>query len=221
MKGSPNREIFSVKAPPAKTFRGNVMIPDSIAALSMPTLVVRQSGEAWNQPFVAVYEPSTSKSPRSIKSIESFTPNNTPTDFVGLTIESNTGAKELVFSNSAGKAVTYGNIKTEAVYAVVSTKAGGLNYMFLGKGKQIAYQAYSIMAKELTTAVLEKKGSQLFFSAEKPVELSLPESIGKTNISLTQQGKVLLIQGKKGIKNGKKVIVFQMPSCNYGEILIK
>ncbi|MEA5257916.1 alginate lyase family protein [Arcicella aquatica] len=221
MKGSPNREIFSVKAPPAKTFRGNVMIPDSISALSMPTLVVRQSGEAWSQPFVAVYESSTSKSPRSIKSIESFNPNNAPADFVGLTIESNTGAKELVFSNATGKAVTHGNIKTEAVYAVVSTKSEGLKYMFLGKGKQISYQTYSIKAKELTMAVLEKKGSQLFFSADKPVELSLPESIGKGNISLTQQGKTLRIQGQKGVENGKKVIIFQMPSCNYSEIVIK
>ena len=36
------------------------------------TFVARQHGEAWNRPFVAVYEPSTRKEPSAIQAVSYF-----------------------------------------------------------------------------------------------------------------------------------------------------
>jgi hypothetical protein len=54
--------------------------------LPMPTLVVRQHGEAWTHPFVAIFEPTDREHPSAIASIKRFVPAGAPSDFVGLDV---------------------------------------------------------------------------------------------------------------------------------------
>ena len=42
--------------------------------LPVLTFVARQKGEAWNHPFVCVYEPSSDTEPGEIASVDYFTP---------------------------------------------------------------------------------------------------------------------------------------------------
>ena len=69
MKGAPERKVFSALSPMTE---GLSRIPDMPYAIKeQPTLtfVARQQGEAWNRPFVAVYEPSSVKEPGCISSV--------------------------------------------------------------------------------------------------------------------------------------------------------
>ncbi|NBA88443.1 hypothetical protein GVN16_21900 [Emticicia sp. CRIBPO] len=222
MKGSSDREIFSVKAPSSKSFRNNVMIPDSIAKLPMPTLVARQSGEAWTKPFVAVFEPSTSKEPQSVKTIRSFNPPKAPADFVGLVVESTSGSRELIFSSPVAAVVQAENSKVNASYAVISQNGTKLHYLFLGKGKLIEQGLYSISAREETSAALHLKPEGLFFFSDKPVELTLPDvyAPGK-KVSLLTGGKRETVPGKRVVVGGRKKVVFNLPAVAYGQLEIQ
>ncbi len=107
MKGYPDREVFSIKAPPAKSFRGDHGIPYKVEEEPFLTIAARQHGEAWNRPFVSVFEPTTEKEGQSIRSIEAFNVNNGSPDFVGLIVESKSGRKDYIFSSAKDEKVAY------------------------------------------------------------------------------------------------------------------
>jgi len=219
MKGSPDREIFVVKAPPSKSFRNNMMIPDTIAKLPLSTIVARQSGEAWTKPFVAVYEPSTSKTKRSVISINSFEPVNPSGDFVGLVIESKAGSKEFIFSSSKGEVVNYNKMHVEATYAIISELYGKLNYLFIGNGKSAGDEKFNISSSVSTSAALYNRDNEWYFFSDKPVKLSVPDSFNaseKIFLSFDQNGKKISVQGKR--MAAKKQIEFNMPAISYSKI---
>ncbi len=217
IKGSPHRNIFSVKAPPSKAFSNNSMVPDSISALPLPTIVARQYGEAWDHPFVVVYEPSTSKEPTSIKSISSFNPANAGYDFVGLKIEAKTGSTDYVFSSASAKEVAYHNSTVQATYAVIRESKTGLAYLFMGNGNQIATASYQIETKSTCSAALIIDNKKLSFTAEKPAKLTIPDiyPAGKAiSLKATINGKQITITGKRKKLNNKQLITFAMPAMS-------
>ena len=59
MKGEPEREVFTALAPMTEGLSRTPHMPYNIKEQPTLTFVARQHGEAWNRPFVAVYEPST------------------------------------------------------------------------------------------------------------------------------------------------------------------
>ena len=79
MLGNKNRTLFSVEAPSCRATR------DSLPKLfdtPMPTLLVRQKGDAWEQPFVTVFEPYFESDGATIESVR---PAKTEGDAAGLT----------------------------------------------------------------------------------------------------------------------------------------
>jgi Heparinase II/III-like protein len=68
MPGQPNRKIFSLQAPPDHAAREAC---PALSTIPMPTLLVRQSGDAWAKPFIAVYEPYLDSDGPTIQSVHS------------------------------------------------------------------------------------------------------------------------------------------------------
>jgi hypothetical protein len=66
--GNEERTVFAVDAPANRAARHNY--DEKYWGKRIPTLLVRQQGEAWNRPFVAVYEPSLQSDSVKIKSVE-------------------------------------------------------------------------------------------------------------------------------------------------------
>ncbi|MDF7797954.1 heparinase II/III family protein [Pontiellaceae bacterium B1224] len=66
--GEDDRRVFSVMAPANRGARHYV--DEKYWDRLQPTMVVRQSGEAWNRPFVAVYEPSFQSDGVKIQSVK-------------------------------------------------------------------------------------------------------------------------------------------------------
>ena len=110
MKGYEGREVFSIKAPPCKAFRSNNPFPYEVDQEPYLTVAARQHGEAWNHPFVSVFEPTTELEGRSIESITSFEPDNKQSlspDFVGLKVRSKTGRIDYIFSSVEEEVISY------------------------------------------------------------------------------------------------------------------
>ena len=182
MKGYEGREIFSIKAPACKAFRSNHNLPYDVLKEPFLTISARQHGEAWNRPFVSVFEPTTENEGRSIQSIESFEPKNAPADFVGLIVKSKSGRTDYIFSSVKDENISYNNMSANATYAVISENGKDFT-LFMGNGTHIQGKNISIQAKEKTKAVLEYKNGEYWLTSNNPVEIRTGNKKVKTQRS--------------------------------------
>jgi len=224
MKGYPDREIFSVKAPPSKSWRKDQLIPDSIANLPLPTVVVRQNGAAWERPFVAVYEPAEGNTGGDIARISSFAGVGNDSSFAGIQVESKNGMIDYIFAGAAAESIKYQDMQFKGTYGMVRAKADGLVFLFLTDGNELSKSGYGLFAGKSASAVLSFKDKQAFFSSSAEINLTLPDvylSDKEVSISFTIEGKLKRIIGNRLENNGTKVVSFMMPALNLTEIAIK
>ena len=221
MKGAQGRALFAVKAPKSKAIE-RMGLPNEIATLPLPTIVARQSGEAWNKPFVAVFEPSTTSQPAAVQSIRSFQPVSASPDFVGLEITGRAGDKQIIFADAAGKKpVIHHDLSCTGTYGVIAEDSKGLQYLFLGHGTKISKGGYSIAAKTAgTAAALCRENDGWYITTSQPVTVTVPQErlAGKTMIKFTLNGKTNTIHGKPMTIAGKRAFAFDIPAMSYTKI---
>lgn len=126
MKGAPERKVFSALSPMTE---GLSRIPDMPYAIKeQPTLtfVARQQGEAWNRPFVAVYEPSSVKEPGCISSVTfPEVESGVAGSHVGICIQQKEGRVDrIISSDDAGHLCKSGEMTVQAAYALWGNKQG-------------------------------------------------------------------------------------------------
>lgn len=182
MKGVEGREVFSIKSPPNKAFRGGGGLPYEVDKAPYLTFAARQHGEAWEHPFVSVYEPYTSSQGKSVVSISGFDDENGSAEFVGVKVVHKSGREDLVFSTKNGALARYGEISTDASHALVSNKTGDDFVIFMGNGKVLSAKGYSVSCSEIGNMVLEQKDGELWLHNEVPVEITLGNRNEKFNV---------------------------------------
>ena len=69
MTGQKDRHVFAVDAPANHAVRE--FLPAAFSDMPMPTVIVRQNGDAWRRPFIAIYEPYLESDGPMIQSIRS------------------------------------------------------------------------------------------------------------------------------------------------------
>ena len=151
MLGEKGRRIFSMEAPQNRAIRKN--LPRGLDKLPMPTVLVRQSGEAWNQPFVALYEPYFEERGAWIRSVRRC---ETDGGHVAVLV-SGAGAKVfLVESATPGKAFEIEGVTFEGSMGVVLIKKGQVEEVYLGHGKLLEMPGLKVSANgpQPVTAVL-------------------------------------------------------------------
>ena len=160
MKGEPDREVFTALSPMTEGLSRTPGMPYNIKEQPTLTFVARQHGEAWNRPFVAVYEPSTRKEPSAIQAVSYFDAEETAlTDFGGICVKSKSGRTDHIFSLSdATQTATYQGMKVKADYAVISNRYAGDNRtLFMGNGTQLIAPGVSIRTSVPANVLLEQK----------------------------------------------------------------
>ena len=183
MKGEPEREVFTALAPMTEGLSRTPGMPYNIKDHPPLTFVARQHGEAWNRPFVSVYEPSTKKEPSAIESVSYFDVEETAlNDFAGICVKSKNGRIDHIFSLSdAAQTATYQGMKVKADYAVISNEYDGNRTLFLGNGTLLVAPGIRIQADTVANVLLEKKQGKWYILSSAPC--------------------TVVIEGKK-IKNG-------------------
>jgi len=187
MKGTEGREVFTIKSPPNKAFKGGGGLPYEVDKVPYLTFAARQHGEAWEHPFVSVYEPFTSAEGKSIASIKGFEDENGSNEFVGLQITHKSGREDLVFSSKNGELAKFGEITTNASYAVVANEKSDDFTLFIGNGKNLKANGYTIVTTEVGNMVLEQKGGKLLLHNEIPVTIKYGNKEKKFNIGLSRE----------------------------------
>lgn len=221
MKGYPGREIFSVKAPPSRSWRKDELIPDSIANLPLPTVVVRQTGAAWNHPFTAIYEPSEGKS--SIDKISSFSAADST--FTGIIVNNKNNTTDYILASSGNTKTTASDLSFSGSYGVIMSNdqldKTKLNYLFLGNGTEIAKAGYGIYAVNATAAALFFKDDKIYFTAQDEVTLGFPikmQTAKEPVLTFSLNGIKKELKGMTKQIAGKMVIQFKMKAMLLTEI---
>jgi len=96
MKGSSNRTIFKTLAPMTEGLSRCKDMPYDIKKQPTLTFVARQEGEAWNRPFVSIFEPSSESLPGTIKSVSYPTLKNKKGDYIAIEVAHYDGHKDLI-----------------------------------------------------------------------------------------------------------------------------
>jgi hypothetical protein len=212
MKGNAERKIYSADGPRSNIFN-QTGTDVSYRGLDVPTVVVQQTGEAWNRPFVAIFEPYSDTQGKTITSIASFTPVGADADFVGLTVSCLKNRKETIFSAVRNKSVTIKDMTFYGLYGVVSESGSQLNYIYLGAGKSIAKGAWSISSVNLVdsacTAAFVNDKDGIRFTASATVNLTVPDTFtsGK-QVVFRINGTSKQYIGIRSIVGGFKIVTF-------------
>ena len=93
MKKDENRTIFQALSPVNLEYERMPNQPYRVDEQPVLTFVARQKGEAWNHPFVCVYEPSSDTEPSDIASVDYFTPSEPSA--VGIIVCSENGKVQI------------------------------------------------------------------------------------------------------------------------------
>lgn len=171
MKGTEGREVFSIKSPPCKSFKKGHNIPYEVDKAPYLTFAARQHGEAWEHPFVSIYEPFTSSEGKSIASIKGFDDDNGNKTFAGVHVTHKSGREDFVFSSEGEKIVSSKNITTNATYALVANEKNGDCVLFMGNGTKLDANKFSITASKKGNVVLEQKQGKIYLHNEVSVTI--------------------------------------------------
>ena len=175
MKGSPERKVFSALSPMTE---GLSRIPDMPYAIKeQPTLtfVARQQGEAWNRPFVAVYEPSSVKEPGCISSVTfPEVKSDVAGSHVGICIQQKEGRVDrIISSDDAGHLCKSGEMTVQAAYALWGNKQGDDCIFFLGGGTLLRTPHVEISSLTVTDVVLVYKEGVWKYAASTPCKVRM------------------------------------------------
>ncbi len=172
-KGMENREIFSIYSPPCKAFRDKAMFPYDVYNEPYLTFIARQYGEAWNQPFVSVFEPYTSTEGRSIASIAGFDDENGDKSFAGVELTHKSGRKDYVFSSYGGHMANYKGMSSNATYAVIANVSRTDFEMFMGEGSLLDSGDVKISTDKVGDVVLTRQRDKLTLHNEVPATITI------------------------------------------------
>lgn len=117
MKGSEGQTVFKALSPVNMEYeRLGSFMPYDVIKQPVLTFVARRQGEAWDEPFVAVFEPSTADEPSEIDHVEYFTPAK---GAVGIAVHLKSGDTDYIFSAPEKCRMKHGGVTVNGVYAVV------------------------------------------------------------------------------------------------------
>ncbi len=172
MKGSEDRELISIYSPPCKAFRDNKVFPYDVYNDPYLTFIARQKGEAWERPFVSVFEPYTSTEGRAIESIKSFDDEAGTRSFAGVIVTTTTGETDYILACDNGESAKYKDIASNCDYSMVRTHKDGSVVLFMGGGTLLRYGDWRIESQECGNAVLTIKDGVLTLDNQVDVKVS-------------------------------------------------
>lgn len=181
LMGTEQRTVFTL-AGPSKPER-------------LPTLLVRQQGEAWDRPFVAVYEPSGRGLEAGVQRVRRLQGLAAAADAVGIAVESTGGRIDRILNATSGLAHVAEGVAFQGVYGVVSTIAGDLESLYLGTGQRLSFGGFTLQSVDgqPLKAVLLKRDGDWVYMADHDVFISIP---GRGMVHLPAAGQSSLVTQK-------------------------
>lgn len=174
MKGEQERELFSALSPATEGLSRTPGMPYDVGQQPTLTFVARQRGEAWNRPFVAVYEPSSQKEPGDILSVTfPRVKADRAGSHTGICVKLKEGRTDHILSSDHPEArCVLGRLKASATYALWSDRKQG-ECLLLGNGTYLETPRLSIRTDQPADVLLECRAGQWWYAASAPCTVVL------------------------------------------------
>ena len=184
--------------------------------ISTPTLVCRQQGEAWKRPFIAVYEPFSSSNHFTVESIENMDRSH-PENFTELKVVNKDGSQQIVLQSLDKERFQKNkNWNFKGNFGVINLENNKLKYLYLGSGRQLSWQQYTIESGSSDGAAnMIVNGNELTISCNQQTTIRIAGSLTK-KIMMQAAGETKnlhMIKSKEGI-------AFIVPAINNAVIKI-
>lgn len=193
MKGEKDRTVFSALSPMTEGLSRTPGMPYNIKEQPTLTFVARQKGEAWNRPFVAVYEPSTVKETEQISSVTfPEVESKQPGSHVGICVKQKNGRTDYILSSDgATHPCLMGNgMKASATYALWGNRQGENCTLFLGNGTLLQTPSASVKADVPVNVLLEKEADGWYYTASGTCTVTLGGKTYKIKKGVTKKTKL-------------------------------
>ena len=208
LQGGMGRTFFSVLAPPSTAWSAG-MLPREVEQAPLPTLVIRQDGEAWRRPFAAVFEPGDG-GPAHVFGVEQFGDGRA----LALRVATADGGRQTIMSGDADDAVVqHDGQRLRGRYGIAAEHDGRLLYLFLGHGHEIATSGYALSASgDAAAAALWRQDGRWLFSASRPVLLRVPAADWPARLDIAVNGHTVRIAARRREVDGKPVLEYALPA---------
>ena len=177
MKGEKDRKVFKAYAPYIDGL-SRMEMPYDVKSSPCQTFVARQYGNAWDKPFIAVYEPYSTEYPGMVETVE-FRSCGDGSDAAGIIIGKADGRQDVVISSDSMQVSVCGELSCEAVIAMGSRTPGqddditagdtggcGLQ-VFMHKGRHASFCGISIECREPATAAVAVDNGRIYYMSDK------------------------------------------------------
>ena len=207
LQGGAGREFFSLLAPPSTAWSAG-MLPRDVERAPLPTLVIRQAGEAWLRPFTAVFEPGDG-GPAQVLGVEQVGDGHA----LALRVRTADGGRQTILSGDAADAeFRRDGQRLRGRYGIAAERDGQLLYLFLGQGREIAASGYALAAAGDAAAALWRQDGRWLFSADRPVRLRVPAADWPAHLDVTVDGRTTRIAARRRQVDGRAVLDYALPA---------
>lgn len=158
MKGEAGRKVFSALSPATEGYSRTPNMPYRIGESPTLTFVARQSGEAWNAPFVAIYEPASVSEPSTIRSVTfPCVESDGAGSHVGIKVEHTDGGTDRILSSdNKGHLCRMEGVTAKARYALCRTKGNEESLLFMGNGTLLSARRITIKSESPAQVLLRR-----------------------------------------------------------------
>lgn len=184
---------------------------------ALPVFTMHDEGESKSSPFIAVFEPFAGKDGYNVKQI-SVEKRKDGNEFTALSVQNRDNSSQTIFQ-AIDPEKTFSSEKWtfRGYFGIVSFSGEKITSLYLGKGKEISFQGYSLKAKGSygsANLVMEPKAYRITCNQE--TEVGLPVS-GIRRAELIA-GK---IKTKLKIMKSDNSIIITVPTIRNGQIILK
>jgi len=216
MQGMQGREIFSVEAPYSRAI-SEESGPKELYHKPIPTLVVRQVGEARTRPFVAIIDAFNESEGKSVTKVDYFSPENDNPGFVGIKVFSAKDRYDLIFNDeSPDSKNSFDHGEFAGCFAVMSKVGKEFHSMLLDNGTVFEHGNMRIEIQgKRGNALINKLQEGFEIDSPQPFILTIPLDEDDEGVLETLgQDEKKTFKGKVVQKDKIRLATFELPASD-------
>ena len=179
MAGGPERTLYVTEAPYTTLLKG--LTPDNVSVAPSPTptlIVCQEEVNAWNTPFVAVFEPAEGTAQvRGIKCLSA------DKEKVILNIPSINGREDYLFSatDSSVSFLKTKNIRFQGSFGLVTERNGKVEQLYMVNARLFETSSIKMMSDTSVSASIYRKDGEWKYSSTAPITIVMGNRTYKLN----------------------------------------
>jgi hypothetical protein len=175
IKGHEAQQIYTAMGPPSRALSKGTA-PETVLEAPIPTLILRRQQQAWNDPFVVVYNPHRDALENPIQQV-AFNSDGAGTQDITVAL-SEGGKDRFLVGSAAGTVVESNEVFQNGLLSLVRTADDGtVDFIFVSGMNIFQGYGWQIISEGTPAGVtIERKGTQFWIQNDQPVLLRIPKT---------------------------------------------